>query len=186
MVGHVTPVCSGIRSVAFATAPTTDHTKGLSPCRSVHGWKWSEIDRNANPASSASRAISTRSPAGCSSLDNVNPSSIVIVVPPSFSELVADARLASDPAELVHERPLVLEPFPGLAPAAERQDGSLADVLHEQRDPPVQGERRNGHGDPAPDLLEGRAPGQLVRAREGEPHGGCGHEQPEQWLALER
>jgi hypothetical protein len=42
--------------VASAIAPSTPHTNGLFPWRSTHGWKWSEIAANSNPASSAIRA----------------------------------------------------------------------------------------------------------------------------------
>ena len=38
MVGQVTPVPTCSRDVARAMAPSTLHTKGLWPCRSVHGW----------------------------------------------------------------------------------------------------------------------------------------------------
>ncbi len=38
-VGHVTAVVTCIRSVAWATsAPIIDHTNGLSPWASFHGW----------------------------------------------------------------------------------------------------------------------------------------------------
>ena len=36
-VGQVTPVVTG-RLVASASAPITDHTNGLWPCSSFHGW----------------------------------------------------------------------------------------------------------------------------------------------------
>ena len=39
IVGHVTPVPTRSRSVAPAMAPSTAHTNGLCPWRSVHGWK---------------------------------------------------------------------------------------------------------------------------------------------------
>ena len=42
-------------------APITVQTNGLWPCASTHGWKWSEISANSNPASSASHAKRTRS-----------------------------------------------------------------------------------------------------------------------------
>ena len=67
IVGHVTPVPSRRRSVACAIPPITVHTNGLWPCSSTHGWKWSEMSANVKPASSASRALRTRSPGGCSS-----------------------------------------------------------------------------------------------------------------------
>jgi hypothetical protein len=37
IVGQVTAVMIG-RSVACAIAPITDHTNGLWPCSSIHGW----------------------------------------------------------------------------------------------------------------------------------------------------
>ena len=45
IVGQVTPVPRRRRSVAAAIAPMTLHTNGLCPWRSIHGWKWSEIER---------------------------------------------------------------------------------------------------------------------------------------------
>ena len=42
MVGHVTPVPT-VSFVVAAMPPMTDQTNGLWPCRSIHGWKWSEI-----------------------------------------------------------------------------------------------------------------------------------------------
>ena len=71
IVGQVTPVPRRIRSVAFATAPITLQTNALWPWLSVHGWKWSEIERNSKPASSAARALRTRSFGGCSSDESV-------------------------------------------------------------------------------------------------------------------
>lgn len=53
LTGAVTPVPSCSSSVARAIPPMTLQTKGLWPCRSIHGWKWSEISANENPASSA-------------------------------------------------------------------------------------------------------------------------------------
>ncbi len=38
-VGHVTAVVILICSVTCARAPTIDHTNGLWPCSSFHGWK---------------------------------------------------------------------------------------------------------------------------------------------------
>src|SRR5205085_2572845 len=61
LVGQVTPVRIGIRSVASAIAPRTLQTNGLSPCSSSHGWKWSEIRANSNPEASAIRAWATSS-----------------------------------------------------------------------------------------------------------------------------
>ena len=49
--------------------PSTPHTNGLLPCRSIHGWKWSEISANSKPRSSARAAWRTRSSGGCSSLE---------------------------------------------------------------------------------------------------------------------
>ena len=50
------------------------------------------------------------------------------------SELVAGAGLPAHPTQLVGQGPLVLQPSPRLAPATERQDGALSDVLDQQRD----------------------------------------------------
>jgi hypothetical protein len=36
-VGHVTAVVTG-SAVASLIAPITDHTSGLCPCASFHGW----------------------------------------------------------------------------------------------------------------------------------------------------
>ena len=44
-VGHVTPVVTCMPGTWVASAPITDHTNGLWPCSSFHGWKWSEIHR---------------------------------------------------------------------------------------------------------------------------------------------
>ena len=55
-VGHVTAVIQRIDSVACATAPSTDHTNGLSPCASFHGWKWSDSQAERKPACSACAA----------------------------------------------------------------------------------------------------------------------------------
>ena len=67
-VGHVTAVVTG-RSVASEMAPITDHTSGLWPCSSFHGWKWSEIHSAWKPAASARRAWSTSSRGPYSSQD---------------------------------------------------------------------------------------------------------------------
>ena len=69
--GHVTPVPSRSVSVETAIAPMTPQTNGLSPWRSIQGWKWSEISANGKPASSACRACRTRSSGRCSSLESV-------------------------------------------------------------------------------------------------------------------
>ena len=53
MVGQVTAVPTMRRCVAWAMAPSTLHTKGLWPCRSVQGWKWSEMRAKPNPVSCA-------------------------------------------------------------------------------------------------------------------------------------
>ena len=68
IVGHVTAVVIG-SDVALAIAPMTLHTKGLSPCSSFQGWKWSEIQRASKPASSARTAWRTSWSGRCSSLD---------------------------------------------------------------------------------------------------------------------
>ena len=54
-VGQVTAVVIGSEHTC-ETAPITDQTKPLWPWASFHGWKWSEIHRASNPASSAIRA----------------------------------------------------------------------------------------------------------------------------------
>src|SRR3954470_18717763 len=61
IVGQVTPVTQRMRLVRAAIAPSTDHTKGLWPCSSFQGWKWSEIQPAWNPAASAFAAASTSS-----------------------------------------------------------------------------------------------------------------------------
>ncbi len=43
VVGQVTPVPRAMCSVVLATPPMTDQTNGLWPCRSIQGWKWSEM-----------------------------------------------------------------------------------------------------------------------------------------------
>jgi hypothetical protein len=70
IVGHVTPVPSHARSVTCAIPPITLHTKGEFPCRSVHGWKWSEIIRKSKPAASALAAFATSCGGPCSSDDS--------------------------------------------------------------------------------------------------------------------
>ena len=71
-VGQVTPVATRC-PVEAAMAPMTLQTNGLSPCRLVQGWKWSEMNTDRNPAASAIWAWATRSPGPCSSLDRKNP-----------------------------------------------------------------------------------------------------------------
>ena len=68
MVGQVTPVVT-VSSVVAAMPPMTDHTNGDWPWRSIHGWKWSEIHTDRNPAASARWAMATSVRASCSSLD---------------------------------------------------------------------------------------------------------------------
>ena len=50
IVGQVTAVVTG-RSHTCEIAPIIDHTNGLWPCSSFHGWKWSLIHRLSKPAS---------------------------------------------------------------------------------------------------------------------------------------
>ena len=38
IVGHVTAVVTFIPGAACAIAPIVDHTNGLCPCASFHGW----------------------------------------------------------------------------------------------------------------------------------------------------
>ena len=68
IIGQVTPVPSASDSVACEIAPIVLQTNGLSPWTSSHGWKWSEISANPNPACSARLAFSTSS-SGFSSSD---------------------------------------------------------------------------------------------------------------------
>ena len=37
-VGHVTAVVTRMPGTSAASAPITDHTNGLLPCSSTHGW----------------------------------------------------------------------------------------------------------------------------------------------------
>jgi hypothetical protein len=62
-----------IRSVTAAIPPSVAHTNGLWPCRSVHGWKWSEIAAKSNPTRSADRASSIRPDGPRSSLQSLYP-----------------------------------------------------------------------------------------------------------------
>ena len=62
-------------ATAAAMPPSTLHTNGLSPWRSIHGWKWSETSAKPKPASSARTAFRTRSSGRCSSLEIAYPSS---------------------------------------------------------------------------------------------------------------
>jgi hypothetical protein len=71
VVGQVTPVISSIRSVRSEIAPSVPQTKGLSPCSSIQGWKWSEIEAKEKPACSARSAWATRVGASNSSLERV-------------------------------------------------------------------------------------------------------------------
>ena len=68
-IGQVTPVPTS-SDVSWASAPSTDHTNGLWPWRSIHGWKWSLIIRKSKPACSASLACAMRSFGLCSSEDS--------------------------------------------------------------------------------------------------------------------
>ena len=67
-MGQVTPVPTRM-PVVEPMPPITDHTNGLLPCSSIHGWKWSEIMQSRNPARSASWAKRTSSGPLCSSLE---------------------------------------------------------------------------------------------------------------------
>ena len=55
-VGQVAPVPTWSVDVSRAIALSTVQTKGLWPCLSIQGWKWSEISAKLNPVSSARRA----------------------------------------------------------------------------------------------------------------------------------
>ena len=67
-VGQVTAVVTGSEQT-WEIAPITDHTKGLWPCSSFHGWKWSLIQSASKPAFSAAVACSTSSSGEYSSQD---------------------------------------------------------------------------------------------------------------------
>ncbi|HET7053408.1 MAG TPA: hypothetical protein VFI09_05770 [Solirubrobacterales bacterium] len=71
MVGQVTPVISSIRCVRWEIAPSVPQTNGLSPCASIQGWKWSEMEAKAKPARSARSAWATRVGESNSSLESV-------------------------------------------------------------------------------------------------------------------
>jgi hypothetical protein len=73
VVGQVTPVISSSRSVASEIAPSTLQTKGLWPCLSTHGWKWSEIPANSKPARSARTACAVKARGPNSSQESVYP-----------------------------------------------------------------------------------------------------------------
>src|SRR3954470_290614 len=79
VVGQVPPVISASRSVACATAPSTPQTKGLLPCLSTQGWKWSEIPANSKPARSARTACAVNARGPNSSHESVYP----IAAPPN-------------------------------------------------------------------------------------------------------
>src|SRR4051794_32015585 len=68
---------SGIRSVACAAAPSTDHVNGAWPCSSSQGEKWSEITAKSKPASSARRTSRTSCPGGACSPIIVYPNSAI-------------------------------------------------------------------------------------------------------------
>ena len=72
-VGQVTSDTSSARRVSTASAPSTDHAYALCSCDSSHGWMWSEIVTKSNPASSARRACSSRTPGGWSSHIRLKP-----------------------------------------------------------------------------------------------------------------
>ena len=71
-VGHVTAVVTGSEH-ACDSAPITDHTNGLWPCSSFHGWKWSLIQSASKPAASAAFAWATSSAGPYSSQDRKYP-----------------------------------------------------------------------------------------------------------------
>jgi len=60
----VTYVISGIRSVAFAAAPRTDHAYGACPWAASQGWKWSEMTEKSKPARSAAATSRTSASGG--------------------------------------------------------------------------------------------------------------------------
>ena len=78
--GQVTAVVMG-SEVACDSAPITVQTNELSPCSSSQGWKWSEIHRASNPASSAIRAWRTSSVGECSSLARKYPNAVTYASP---------------------------------------------------------------------------------------------------------
>src|SRR2546423_727917 len=80
VVGQVTAVITGSRQT-WLSAPIVDHTNGLSPCASSHGWKWSEIHNASKPASWARRAWSRRSAGPNSSDDRKYPIRISLPYP---------------------------------------------------------------------------------------------------------
>ena len=65
-VGQVTKVVIG-SDVTWEIAPIRDQTRPDWPCSSSQGWKWSEMARASNPASSASLAWRTSSAGSYSS-----------------------------------------------------------------------------------------------------------------------
>ena len=67
-VGQVTAVVIGSEQ-AWLIAPIMLQTKGLLPCSSFHGWKWSLIHRPSKPARSAASACSISSRGPYSSVD---------------------------------------------------------------------------------------------------------------------
>src|SRR3954467_4258727 len=83
-VGHVTPVVT-LRLVVAPIAPITDQTNGLSPCRSIQGWKWSLMSADRHPACSACWAVRTRAVGPCSSLDRKIPNSVMVASYPAHA-----------------------------------------------------------------------------------------------------
>src|SRR6185295_4768246 len=97
MRGQVTPVARRRLSVASAMPPITLQTKGLEPCASTQGWKWSETKAYSKPASSASRASSMSSRGPQSSLASATPISGIASRLPLFP---AAKRSGNDSAAL--------------------------------------------------------------------------------------
>ena len=57
IIGHVTPVPTRIVSVACAMPPSVDHTNGLWPCASIHGWIVVGDQAEVKPASLGERRL---------------------------------------------------------------------------------------------------------------------------------
>src|SRR5207248_1989292 len=87
------PVASGSRGARAAAPPRTDHAKGLWSCSATHGWKWSEIDANSKPASSAASAWATRSRAPRISVINFKPKMVTTRGVPSPGASQSGGRL---------------------------------------------------------------------------------------------
>jgi hypothetical protein len=71
-----------VTDVVAATAPSTDHTKGLWPYASSQGWWWSDISNERKPARSAACADSTKNRPECSSLDKGRPIAAIDILLP--------------------------------------------------------------------------------------------------------